>query len=138
MKTIELAKNLYCTKNEVFRSSVYDNKSLCFSRLLKKCLTVNFIFCAVFLIWIRFIIFFLEKCNIYEHFRPATSLKKRLCHSCFPVNFAKFLRTPYLTEHLWWLLLTFLFVYFKDLIFWVLSGSGGSFFIEIFNMTKYD
>ena len=24
---------------------------------------------------------------------------------CFPVNFAKFLRTPLLTEHLWWLLL---------------------------------
>ena len=24
---------------------------------------------------------------------------------CFPVNFAKFLRTPVLTEHLWWLLL---------------------------------
>ena len=24
---------------------------------------------------------------------------------CFPVNFGKFLRTPLLTEHLWWLLL---------------------------------
>ena len=36
--------------------------------------------------------------------RPATLLKKRLCHRCFPVNFAKFLRTPFLTEHLWWLL----------------------------------
>ena len=28
-------------------------------------------------------------------------LKKRLWHRCFPVNFAKFLRTPFLTEHLW-------------------------------------
>ena len=28
--------------------------------------------------------------------RLATSLKKRLWHSCFPVNFAKFLRTPFL------------------------------------------
>ena len=28
--------------------------------------------------------------------RPATLLKKRLWHSCFPVNFAKFLRTPFL------------------------------------------
>ena len=37
--------------------------------------------------------------------RPATLLKKRLWHRCFPVNFAKFLRTPFLTEHLWWLLL---------------------------------
>ena len=28
--------------------------------------------------------------------RPATLLKKRLWHKCFPVNFAKFLRTPFL------------------------------------------
>ena len=27
---------------------------------------------------------------------PATLLKKRLWHRCFPVNFAKFLRTPFL------------------------------------------
>ena len=38
--------------------------------------------------------------------RPATLLKKRLWHRCFPVNFAKFLSGPFLTEHLWWLLLT--------------------------------
>ena len=39
---------------------------------------------------------------------PATAilLKKRLWHRCFPVNFAKFLRTPFFIEHLWWLLLT--------------------------------
>ena len=37
--------------------------------------------------------------------RPATLLKKRLWHRCFPVNFVKFLRTPFFTEHLWWLLL---------------------------------
>ena len=37
--------------------------------------------------------------------RPAILLKKRLWHSCFPVNFAKFLRTPFFIEHLWWLLL---------------------------------
>ena len=37
--------------------------------------------------------------------RPATSFKKRLWHKCFPVNFAKFLRTPFLKEHLWRLLL---------------------------------
>ena len=36
---------------------------------------------------------------------PATLLKKRLWHSCFPVNFVKFLRTPFYTKHLWWLLL---------------------------------
>ena len=34
-------------------------------------------------------------------------LKKRLWHRCFPVNFATFLRTFFLTEHLRWLLLTF-------------------------------
>ena len=28
--------------------------------------------------------------------RPATLLKKRLWYRCFPVNFAKFLRTPFL------------------------------------------
>ena len=39
--------------------------------------------------------------------RPATLLKKRLWHRCFPVNFAKFLRTPFLTEHPGWLLLSF-------------------------------
>ena len=32
-------------------------------------------------------------------------LCQRLWHRCFPVNFVKFLRTPFLTEHLWWLLL---------------------------------
>ena len=36
----------------------------------------------------------------------ATLLKKRLWHRCFPVNFVKFLRTTFFTEHLWWLLLT--------------------------------
>ena len=36
---------------------------------------------------------------------PTTLLKKRLWHGCFPVNFAKFLGTPLLTEQLWWLLL---------------------------------
>ena len=35
----------------------------------------------------------------------ATLTKKRLWHRCFPVNITKFLRTPFLTEHLWWLLL---------------------------------
>ena len=38
-----------------------------------------------------------------------TLLNKELWHWCFPVNFAKSLRTPFLTEHLWWLLLFVLF-----------------------------
>ena len=37
--------------------------------------------------------------------RLATLLKKRLWHRCFPMHFVKFLRTPFLIEHLWWLLL---------------------------------
>ena len=37
--------------------------------------------------------------------RSSTLLKKRLWHLYFPVSFAKFLITPFLTEHLWWLLL---------------------------------
>ena len=38
--------------------------------------------------------------------KPATLLKKRLWHSCFPVNFGKFLRIPSFTEHFRWLLLS--------------------------------
>ena len=36
--------------------------------------------------------------------QPATLLRKRLWHRCFPVNFEKFLRTPFLTERVRWLL----------------------------------
>ena len=35
--------------------------------------------------------------------KPVTLLKKRLWHRFFPVNFEKFLRTHFLTEHLGWL-----------------------------------
>ena len=45
--------------------------------------------------------------NKVEGLRPAALLKKKLWHRCFPVNFAKFLRTPFLTEHLRWLLLSY-------------------------------
>ena len=52
--------------------------------------------------------------------RPATSLKKRLWHRCFPVNFAKFLRTPFFIENLWWLLLQIFLssVYWYNLFRW--------------------
>ena len=39
---------------------------------------------------------------------PATLLKKRLWHRCFPVNFAKFLRTPFLQNASGRLLLQYL------------------------------
>ena len=38
--------------------------------------------------------------------RPAALLKKRPWQRCFPVNFAKLLRTPFLIEDLRWVLLT--------------------------------
>ena len=41
--------------------------------------------------------------------RPATLLKKSLWHRGFPVNVAKFLRTPFFTEYLRWLLRKFLY-----------------------------
>ena len=43
--------------------------------------------------------------NSVASLRPATLLKKRLWHRCFPQNFSKFLGTPFLTEHLRWLFL---------------------------------
>ena len=46
-----------------------------------------------------------------------TLLKKWLRHRCFPVNFAKFLRTPFLTEHLRWLLLFISIIIFQSFSF---------------------
>ena len=48
-----------------------------------------------------------KKCS--QKFRRGLQpfLKNRLWHSCFPVNFVKFLRTPFLTKHFRWLLLGF-------------------------------
>ena len=39
--------------------------------------------------------------------RAATLSKKGLWHRCFPLNFAKLLRIPFLKEHPWWLLMLF-------------------------------
>ena len=52
---------------------------------------------------------------------PAALSKKRFWHRCFPVNFAKFLRTPFFIEHLWWLLLEYLlsldfFIHFTSVL----------------------
>ena len=44
--------------------------------------------------------------NKVVRLRLTTLSKKRLWHRCFPVNFDKFLRTPFFTEHLWWLYLS--------------------------------
>ena len=45
---------------------------------------------------------------IFACFRPATLLRKRLCHRCFLVNFSKFLKTHFFIELLQWLLLPIL------------------------------
>ena len=50
--------------------------------------------------------------NSQENTRPATLLKKRPWHRCFPVNFEKFLRTPFLQNTSGRLLLNF----FLDLV----------------------
>ena len=42
-----------------------------------------------------------ESLNKVTDLRLPTLLKKRLWRRCFPVNFAKFLRTSFLTKHLW-------------------------------------
>ena len=44
--------------------------------------------------------------------RPATLLKNRLWHRCFPVNFVTFLRTLFLKEDLLWQML--LWTYFCE------------------------
>ena len=48
--------------------------------------------------------------------RPSTLLKKRLWHRCFPVNFAKFLRTPFSQNTVGRLLLEPFFL-FKSIFF---------------------
>ena len=50
--------------------------------------------------------------------------KKRLQHSCFPVKFAKFLRTTFLTEHLRWLLLHLLWLLLYFFLKKVLSNES--------------
>ena len=36
-----------------------------------------------------------QRCSMKKDLRPATLLKKRRWQRCFPVNFAKLLRTPF-------------------------------------------
>ena len=46
-----------------------------------------------------FFSFFKKSCRPFG-LRPVTLLKKRVWHRCFPVNSAKFLKTPFLAEQL--------------------------------------
>ena len=42
--------------------------------------------------------------NKYPGLKARNFIKKRLQHRCFPVKFARLARTPFLTEHIRWLL----------------------------------
>ena len=67
-----------------------------------------------------------------SHLRPAILLKKRLWPRCFPVNFLKFLRTTFFTEHVW-TTASVCFIYFE-----VFKQFRSIFFgklFEIFNMS---
>ena len=46
-----------------------------------------------------------QRSSVKKVFLEVSQLKKSLWHRCFPVNFAKFLRTLFSTDHLRWLLL---------------------------------
>ena len=59
----------------------------------------------------------MPKCDFNKVTKPAILLKKRPWHRCFPVNFAKFLRIPFLKEHLRWLLL------YNKGFFWLQKGN---------------
>ena len=68
-----------------------------------------------FWMWFRFYgwnfsVLYLILYLIKLHSRPTSLLKKRFWHRCFHVNFEKFLRTSFLTEHLQWPFLNIKFV----------------------------
>ena len=42
----------------------------------------------------------MAKCTYLSEASFTNLLKKRLWHKCFPVNFVKFLRTPFVLEYL--------------------------------------
>ena len=54
---------------------------------------------------------FLIKLKVSACYFHSTLLRKRLWQRCFPVNFAKFLGTSFLKEHIWWLLRRLFFIF---------------------------
>ena len=73
-----------------------------------------FIYIAVEKLYLNInqILIFLEaavhRCSLKQVFFKIDVLKIRLEYRCFPVKFARLLGTPFFTEHLRWLLLSFL------------------------------
>ena len=62
-------------------------------------------------------LFLIKACNF---------IKKRIWHRSFPVNFAKFLRTPIFIEELWWLV--FMFDRFLNMSLWLGKNEAIIFF----------
>ena len=100
---LKAIKNEHLNKRLFFRSCkymfAYVHKNYC-----AFCLLVCFFsaFCAFFL-YVGFLCKKMKSPNYLIYIttlRPANLLKKRLWHRCFPVSFVKFLRTPFLTEHI--------------------------------------
>ena len=85
------------------------------------------IFTGIHRCWSIFLIKLQEACNF---------IKKKLPHRWFSVNIAKFLRTPFYKEHLWWLLLNVELVWmvyvFGKTKTSVKSGRIRSFLVRIF------
>ena len=70
--------------------------------------------------------------------RPATLLKRRLWHTCFPVNFVKFLRTPIFIEHIWWLRLHWGEVFVYETIFSKFWNSSPTLHVIISKLDQKD
>ena len=50
-----------------------------------------------------------------KHLQTCNCIKKRLQGRCYFMNSTKFLRAPFCTEHLWWLLLHMVEQYFSNI-----------------------
>ena len=61
---------------------------------------------------------------IGKHLYQRFFFKKNLWHRCFPVSFAKFLRTRFFTEHVLWLLLKYLI--YNNTVFENIKAHGNS------------
>ena len=74
VKSIEFSnQEMFCKKGALGNSTKFTGKHLCQS-------------------------FFFNK---VAGLKPGTLLKERPWYMCFPVNFAKFITTPFFIEHLW-------------------------------------
>ena len=64
-----------------------------------------------------YLVKYCKYCKIFKLcLRPETLFKRGPWHRCFPMNFVKFLKTPFLTEHLCWLFLSFQVFTFKAIL----------------------